>query len=416
MLKSGTIGRRQELSRRAKLARSIIFKCLSKLDTGHLIVDEKFGDPGHGSQHHFGRYEEKGHAEAMITIHDMSVYQRVLSGGSIAAAEAYMDGEWDSPDLTGLMKVMALNQESVDLIEAKTAFFTGMVYKFRHWLNKNSLRQSKENIHSHYDLGNDFYRLFLDERMLYSSALFELGNDDLAEAQLSKMDRLCQELELNSGDHVLEIGTGWGGMAIYMASRYGCRVTTTTISDQQFHYAQKKIQFLGLENQITLLRKDYRELEGRYDKLVSIEMVEAVGKEYLNDFITKCNDLIKPEGKMAIQAITISDQRYQSYSQNVDFIQKYIFPGGFLPSLNALLQSTTHYSRLNLRSVKDIGLDYARTLNHWRKEFESKIEQVEQLGYDQRFIRMWRYYLCYCEGGFLAKAISTVQLTFEKQK
>lgn len=414
MLKSDTVAQQKELTRKAKFARSIIFKSLSKLAQGHLIIEEKFNDTGHGYQHHFGQYDSTEKVEGVITIYSIDFYQRILHGGSIAAAEAYMDGEWDSPDLTALMKLMALNQESVDSIEAKTGFLKNIAYKLTHWLNKNTLKQSKENIHAHYDLGNDFYRLFLDERMLYSSALFEFAHEDLAQAQINKMERLCRELELTEQDHVLEIGTGWGGMAIYMASHYGCHVTTTTISEQQFEYAQNRIIELGLSEKITLLKQDYRELHGEYDKLVSIEMIEAVGKQYLNNFIEKCHSLVKPSGKMAIQAITIADQRYQSYSQNVDFIQKYIFPGGFLPSINSLLQATTQYSQFNLRSVRDIGVDYAKTLRYWRKEFEAQISQVEQLGYDQRFIRMWRYYLCYCEGGFLSKTISTVQLTFEK--
>lgn len=414
MLKIDTVAQQKQLPRKAKFARSIIFNCLSGLTKGHLTIEEKFGSSGHGYQHHFGQYDTADQVEGIITINRINFYQRVLQGGSIAAAESYIDGEWDCADLTALMKLMALNQGAVDSIEAKTGYLRIIIYKLTHWLNKNTIKQSKENIQAHYDLGNDFYRLFLDERMLYSSALFESAHDDLGQAQINKMERLCNELELTEQDHVLEIGTGWGGMAIYMASHYGCHVTTTTISKQQFEYTQNRITELGLDEKITLLRQDYRDLTGQYDKLVSIEMIEAVGKQYLNNFIEKCNSLLKPSGKMVIQAITIADQRYQSYSQNVDFIQKYIFPGGFLPSIHSLLQATAQYSQFNLRSVKDIGVDYAQTLRHWRMEFEAQISQVEELGYDQSFIRMWRYYLCYCEGGFLSKSISTVQLTFEK--
>lgn len=228
------------------------------------------------------------------------------------------------------------------------------------------------------------------------------------------MERLCQQLNLSECDHVIEIGTGWGAMAIYMAQRYGCRVTTTTISEQQFQYAQQMIENLGLQDQITLLKEDYRNLTGQYDKLVSIEMIEAVGKEYLKSYIKKCQSLLKPKGLMAIQAITIADQRYDYYSNNVDFIQKYIFPGGFLPSVTALTQATTQYSDLVLRDLFDIGEDYAKTLSDWKTRFNLAESRVRALGFDTRFIRMWNYYFCYCEGGFRAKSISTVHMTFQR--
>ncbi|RQW61985.1 SAM-dependent methyltransferase [Vibrio viridaestus] len=413
MLKSTAI-KVTQLSREARISRGIVFKFLDSLRNGRLIVEEKFADSGHGTQFQFGEISGEVSAEGVITIFDESVYSRILKGGSIAAAEAYIEGLWDSPDLTLLTQLMAANADTLDRIEAKTSWLTSLYYRLGHFMKRNSLVRAKENIHAHYDIGNSFYQLFLDEKMLYSSALFEAQNESLGEAQINKLKRLCEQLELKPSDHVIEIGTGWGAMAVYMAEHYGCRVTTTTISEEQYHYVKNLVESKGLGERITLLNQDYRELKGKYDKLVSIEMIEAVGKQYLNGYIEKCNELLNPRGKMAIQAITIADQRYESYSRNVDFIQKYIFPGGFLPSINALLNSTSSHSEFNLRCVKDIGLDYAQTLKYWRERFEQQIEKVRAQGYDERFIRMWRYYLCYCEGGFLSKSISTVQLTFEK--
>jgi cyclopropane-fatty-acyl-phospholipid synthase len=289
-----------------------------------------------------------------------------------------------------------------------------MAYQVGHWMNRNTVTNSAKNIEAHYDLSNSLYQTFLDDRMLYSSALFESPTDTLEQAQINKMERLCQQLKLTENDHVIEIGTGWGAMAIYMAEKYGCQVTTTTISEQQHQYAQHRIEEKGLSDKITLLKQDYRLLEGQYDKLVSIEMIEAVGKQYLTSYIQKCQSLLKSGGLMAIQAITIADQRYDYYSNNVDFIQKYIFPGGFLPSITALTQATTKHSDLVLRDLFDIGQDYAQTLNHWYARFNAQLEQVSKLGFDERFVRMWNYYFCYCEGGFKAKSISTVHMTFQR--
>lgn len=325
-----------------------------------------------------------------------------------------MDGWWDSPDLTSLMKLMALNLNALDGLENQSSWVTKLLYKLSHWSNRNTQENSRKNIHAHYDLGNDLYRVFLDERMLYSSAIYRSDSESLEQAQINKMDRLCQQLQLKPSDEVIEIGTGWGAMAIYMAETYGCRVTTTTISDEQYDYAKQQIAERGLTERIQLLKKDYRDLTGQFDKLVSIEMIEAVGKQYLPSYIKVCQSLLKPGGLMAIQAITIADQRYEYYSNNVDFIQKYIFPGGFLPSVTSLAQATTQYSDLVIRDLFDIGMDYAKTLQEWHRRFNHAEEQVKRLGYDERFIRMWRYYLSYCEGGFLARSISTVHMTLQR--
>ena len=406
----------QTLTTIQKTARTVAFNCLYKLDIGCLTIVESFEQNGLINKQvseRFGR-PERGKPNAVIEVKHPDFYRRLLKGGSIAAGEAYMDGWWDSPDLTAVMELMAINMAALDTIEAKSTPLTRILYWLGHWGKRNTLDNSRENIQAHYDLGNALYETFLDERMLYSSAIYDSDADSLETAQLNKMERLCQQLQLSSDDHVLEIGTGWGAMAIYMAQRYGCQVTTTTISDEQFDYAQNKINELGLNEQITLLKQDYRLLEGQYDKLVSIEMIEAVGKQFLTSYLTTCQSLLKPKGLMAIQAITIADQRYDSYSKNVDFIQKYIFPGGFLPSITALTSACTKHTDLVTRDLFDIGLDYAATLADWRARFEQALPTVKQLGYDERFIRMWRYYFCYCEGGFRAKSISTVHMTLQR--
>ncbi|MDA0116832.1 SAM-dependent methyltransferase [Vibrio sp. T11.5] len=411
MINSQTIDYSTSLSTTQKTARSVAMSLLKKIKSGSLTVIESFsvsenrvtfGDAG------------ASRLQAAIEVKNPDFYARLLKGGSIAAGEAYMDGWWDSPDLTALMELMAVNLATLDSIEGQSSILSRISYQIGHWFNRNTEKNAAKNISAHYDLSNELYETFLDKEMLYSAAIFNTESDSLEQAQLNKMERLCQQLELSSDDQVIEIGTGWGGMAIYMAEKYGCHVTTTTISEQQYQYAKQKIIDKGLEHKITLLKQDYRKLKGHYDKLVSIEMIEAVGKEYLGSYIKKCQSLLRPKGLMAIQAITIADQRYDYYSNNVDFIQKYIFPGGFLPSITALTQATTAHSNLVLRNLYDIGLDYAQTLKEWHTRFVSSESNVRKLGFDDTFMRMWKYYFCYCEGGFRAKSISTVHMTFQK--
>lgn len=415
MINSTSLPITKSLNGLQKTARSIAFHCLYQLEIGCLTVIESYTQQGSNKSvgERFGE-PKSGEPVAVIEVKHPEFYRRLLQGGSIAAGEAYMDGWWDSPDLTQLMELMALNLTALDAIEEHSGLLQKIIYKLGHWLNRNTEQKSKQNIHAHYDLGNDLYQTFLDTNMLYSSALFQSKSDTLEQAQINKMDRLCQQLKLSPSDHVIEIGTGWGGMAIYMAQKYGCQVTTTTISDEQYQYAKVEIERYGLSEKIKLLKCDYRQLEGQFDKLVSIEMIEAVGKNYLVSYLKKCQCLLKPKGLMAIQAITIADQRYDYYSNNVDFIQKYIFPGGFLPSITALTGNCTQYTDLIVRNLFDIGEDYALTLEHWRNRFEAALPKIESLGYDERFIRMWRYYFCYCEGGFKAKSISTVHITLQR--
>ncbi|UTZ21406.1 SAM-dependent methyltransferase [Vibrio campbellii] len=417
MLNTTSMAMPRELTTTQKAARGVLFQCLQKMEIGCLTVIESFKTETTERSERFstpnGEYNGEPVA-ATIEVKHPGFYSRILQGGSIAAGEAYMDGWWDSPDLTALMKLMALNMRALDKLEEQGSWLTKLLYKFSHWSNRNSQENSRKNIHAHYDLGNNLYEAFLDTNMLYSSALYNEADDSLEQAQINKMDRLCQQLELKASDHVIEIGTGWGAMAIYMAEQYGCQVTTTTISEEQHAYAEQKIKERGLEGKVTLLKEDYRNLKGTYDKLVSIEMIEAVGKQFLPSYIKKCESLLKSGGLMVIQAITIADQRYDYYSNNVDFIQKYIFPGGFLPSVTSLTQATTKYSDLVTRDLFDIGLDYAKTLNEWHHRFNQAESEVRSFGYDDRFVRMWRYYLSYCEGGFLARTISAVHMTFQR--
>ncbi len=417
MLNTTSIAMPRELTTTQRAARGVLFQCLQKMEIGCLTVIESFKTETTERSERFSTPNGEHNGEpvaATIEVKHPGFYSRILQGGSIAAGEAYMDGWWDSPDLTALMKLMALNMRALDKLEEQGSWITRLLYKVSHWTNRNSQENSRKNIHAHYDLGNNLYEAFLDTNMLYSSALYNQVDDSLEQAQINKMERLCQQLELKSSDHVIEIGTGWGAMAIYMAEQYGCRVTTTTISEEQYAYAEQKINECGLTDKITLLKEDYRNLMGSYDKLVSIEMIEAVGKQFLPSYIKKCESLLKPGGLMAIQAITIADQRYDYYSNNVDFIQKYIFPGGFLPSVTSLTQATTKHSDLVTRDLFDIGLDYAKTLNEWHHRFNQSEHDVRAFGYDDRFVRMWRYYLSYCEGGFLARTISAVHMTFQR--
>lgn len=394
------------VARNVRVARRILFRLLSDIRGSAITVYE-------GEQaFQFGEPSAVLHAE--IRILDPVVYWRLLTGGSIAAAETWMEGKWDSHQLTQLLQIVALNSKVMGRLESGFRMLGRPIELLRHWMRRNHRQQARENIAAHYDLGNAFYAAFLDEELLYSSALFIREEQSLADAQQVKMARLCEQLALTSEDHLLEIGTGWGAMAEYAARHYGCRVTTTTLSREQYLWATDRIVRAGLQDQVQVLLCDYRDLTGKYDKLVSIEMIEAVGKRYLPVFFQTCQDLLRPGGKMAIQAITIQDQRYRDYSKSVDFIQRYIFPGGFLPSITAMNALMTKHTDFVVRNLFDMGPDYARTLVHWRQRFIQAWPEIEKLGFDERFRRMWLYYLSYCEAGFNARTISVVQLTAER--
>ncbi len=391
----------------AKLAKSQVLSRLSGLRKGQLILID-------GSERHvFGRLDA-GNLQATIIVHDPRFYGEIAFGGSIGAGEAYMLGYWQADTLTNVVRLMVLNQSVMDTLEGGYQWFTKPLLKVFHWLNSNSEAGSQKNIAAHYDLGNELFQLFLDPTMMYSSAMFDEDTATLQAASERKLQVICDKLQLVPTDHVLEIGTGWGGFAIYAAKHYGCHVTTTTISEQQYLLAQSRILAEGLQDQITLLKHDYRHLQGQFDKLVSIEMIEAVGHQYYDTYFNKVSQLLKPDGVALIQAITIADQRYESAIRSVDFIQRYIFPGSNIPSNTAMLTSITNASDLRLVDLQDIGLDYATTLRLWRENFFAQLDAVRQLGYSEAFIRMWDFYLSYCEGGFAECALGDVHLLLAK--
>lgn len=392
--------------RNVRIARWMLFRLLNGIRAGSLTVRD-------GTQiWHFGDASAALCAEVQIL--SPSIYWRLLTGGSLAAAESWIDGEWETHQLTPLLQILALNSPVLGQLERGFRLLGKPIERLRHWMRRNHRQQARENIAAHYDLGNEFYALFLDEELLYSSALFTADEQDLTRAQQAKMARLCEQLALTSGDHLLEIGTGWGAMAEYAARHYGCRVTTTTLSQEQYLWATQRIARSGLQDRVQVLLCDYRDLTGEFDKLVSVEMIEAVGQRYLPDFFRTCQARLRPGGKMVIQAITIQDQRYRNYSKSVDFIQRYIFPGGFLPSITAMSELMTLHTDFVVRNLFDMGPDYARTLAHWRQRFVHAWQDIEKLGFDDQFRRMWLYYFGYCEAGFNARTISVVQLTAER--
>ncbi|HCU66787.1 MAG TPA: SAM-dependent methyltransferase [Rheinheimera sp.] len=389
-----------------KICRNLMLSYLASLQQGCIELVE-----GHDKQL-LG--DPQADLRVTLTVVDPAFYQKLVLGGSVGAGESYIEGHWRTDNLTALVQIFARNMALLDKLESGWARLSKPALKLLNWRNRNSVSQSKKNISAHYDLGNSMYQLFLDNSMMYSSAVYPSPEASLAEAQQHKLKLICDKLQLKASDHLIEIGTGWGSLAIFAARNYGCRVTTTTISREQFDYAKKQIEAAGLSEQITLLFQDYRELSGQYDKLVSVEMIEAVGHEYLDGYFAKCSSLLKPEGLMVLQAITIADQRYEFYRREVDFIKKFVFPGGCLPSMLRMTQAAAQHTDLVIRHVQDIGLDYARTLADWCNNFMAARDAVHQLGYDDRFVRLWHFYLCYCEGGFLERATSAVHLVLTK--
>ena len=389
-------------------ARSMILKHLGTMQRGQLVIKEN------GEKTVYGDQSDNVELVAELTIVDIDTYSALALNGVIGAGESYMEGHWTSPDLVKVIRFFVINMQTLDAMDGERTWLSRMGMWLLDRVNRNTIARAQKNISAHYDLGNDFFSLFLDQTMMYSSAVFADEKISLYEASNAKLETICQQLKLNADDHLVEIGTGWGGMAIYAAQNYGCRVTTTTISQEQFDFATKRVNDLGLNDQVTVLMQDYRKLTGRYDKLVSIEMIEAVGRQYFSEYFSRCADLLKPDGLMLIQAITIADQRYDQATKAVDFIQRYIFPGGCLPSVNVIGHHVASNTDMMIISLSDIGRDYAITLERWREQFLEKLETVRSQGFDERFIRMWEYYLCYCEGGFRERVISTAQIVMAK--
>jgi len=389
-----------------RLARSLVLKSLAMLQDGHLILIDCDG------RREFG--QPASELSVTVRVRHPGFYRRMALGGTLAAGETYMEGMWDCDNLTALIRIMVCNQGAQQGMESGLARLTAPLQRFLHRLNDNTRRGSRKNIAAHYDLGNDFYELFLDPTMAYSCGIFERPEASLREASIAKYDRICRKLDLSAADHVLEIGTGWGGFAIHAATHYGCRVTTTTISDRQHEMAQQRFAAAGLSDRITLLKQDYRDLTGTFDKLVSIEMIEAVGHHFLDEFFRVCSERLKPEGMLLLQAITIRDQVFDWHKHNVDFIKRYIFPGSCIPSVTAISKAVADKTDLRIFHLEDLTAHYARTLRLWRENFFHNIDRVRHLGFPEAFIRMWEFYLCYCEGGFAERYLGDVQILMTK--
>lgn len=367
-----------------------------------------------GERVDYGMPDARCPLSVQLEVLDPRFWGELAFGGSIGAGEAYMAGYWRCDDLTSLVRILLQNRDVLDGMEGGLARLTAPLQKILHWANRNTRSGSRRNIAAHYDLGNELFALFLDPTMMYSCAYYETPQTTLEDAQQARLHRVCQHLKLGPDDHLLEIGTGWGGMAIHAAQHYGCRVTTTTISRQQYELARERVAAAGLQDRITLLLEDYRDLEGQYDKLVSLEMIEAVGHQFYGDYFAQCARLLKDDGLMLLQAITIADQRYEAARKSVDFIQRHIFPGSTIPSITAMLNAITAETDMKLVQLDDIGPHYATTLRHWRERFMARLDEVRLLGYPDTFIRMWDFYLCYCEGGFEERALGDVHMLLAK--
>lgn len=387
-----------------RLARRVVLSRLEKLQQGQIlfIEDGVCTAVGH----------KVGTRSLSVEVHVLSpkFYRQIAFQGAVGAGEAYIHGYWACSDLRDLLRILLQNREVLENVSGGLAMLGKPILAMLHALHRNTRKGSRKNISAHYDLGNPFYQLWLDPTMMYSCAYFDSAEKTLEEAATEKLDRICQKLDLSAGDSIIEIGTGWGGFAIHAARHYGCHITTTTISRQQYEFARQAVVDAGVEDRVTLLLKDYRDLEGRFDKLVSIEMIEAVGHEYHDRFFRKCAELLKPNGQMLLQAITMADQHYDSYKTRVDFIKRYIFPGGCLTSVTGMAETMTRHTDLRTIHLEDIGPHYARTLRHWRARFNARLDDVRELGYSESFIRMWEFYLVYCEAAFMERAIGTVQL------
>ena len=393
-----------------RIAQRLIYRQLDKIVNGEIIVRDG------RDELYFGKTTDDFPHPVHITVSDNSFYIDVAFGGSSGSGEAYMKGSWKCSDLLSLIRIFLRNRHVLDAMDYRLTRLKGPLHKLGHMLNKNTKEGSKKNICAHYDIGNDLFKLFLDPTMMYSSAYFKHEDMSLSQASIAKLDLICQKLQLDKEDHLLEIGSGWGGLAIHAATHYGCRVTTTTISDEQYVLAQQLIMDAGLDDRITLLKQDYRDLTGTYTKLVSVEMIEAIGHQYMNTYFDKCSSLLADDGIMLLQAITIADQYYESALKDVDFIKKFIFPGGFLPSVSTLCNSIATVTDMKLFHLQDIGPHYAKTLNAWRQRFFDNVNEIAKLGYPDEFVRLWDYYFCYCEGGFIERDIGTVQMLLTKQQ
>jgi cyclopropane-fatty-acyl-phospholipid synthase len=398
---------RRALAPASNWAARIVLSRLRRIRSGRMTLEVE------GARHELG--EEDAHLpRAIVRVHDPRFWSSVVRRGSIGAGEAYAKGWWTSDDPTAVVRLFVRNEEALSGLEVGLARLSRPFHQLYHALRRNTERGSRDNISAHYDLSNEFFALFLDETMTYSCGVFESESATLREASVAKIDRLCRKLDLKPTDHLLEIGTGWGALALHAAREYGCRVTTTTISREQHALAAERVRAAGLEDRIELLQSDYRRLEGVYDKLVSVEMIEAVGRRYYDEFFFRCASLLRPEGSMALQAITIADQHFERASRSVDFIQRHVFPGSCIPSVTALCSAMTRSSDLRVTDLEDIGPHYVRTLAAWRENLRAEWSRARAMGYSEEFLRLWEFYLAYCEGGFAERRISDVQMLLER--
>jgi len=400
------------IARKSSLYEDIVLRFLSRMDKGRLELDLPAG----------GRIvigDGQGAVRASMQIRDADFYRRCILYGDVGFGEAYVEGLWDTDDITAVISWVLLNIDNAPGVSGnKTQALALNILKWwnrrLHFKRANTLKGSRRNISDHYDLSNDFFRLFLDETMTYSGAYFLRQDMSLKEAQLAKYERLSQQLRLSPSDHVLEIGSGWGANAVYMAGQYGCRVTSLTISEEQHRLASERVKRAGLENRVEILLEDYRNLTGQFDKIVSVEMLEAVGHHYLDIYFKKCHDLLKRDGILALQVITCPDSRYESLRKGVDWIQKHIFPGSLLPSIGAINAAINRTGEMTMVDLKDLGLDYATTLRTWFVQFNNRAAEIRALGFDDRFVRKWNYYLCYCEAAFRMRNIHVMQVVYSR--
>ena len=400
--------RRKRLSFRGinNFMRKMVHKKLHSLCEGSIEIVEE------GSKKVFGNTD--GALKATISVYSPKFYSLLVTRGSVGALESFIDGHWYCDDLVALSRILIRDDTATNHLEKGFAILSKPLLWLYIHLNPNTKSGSQRNIRAHYDLSNDFFKLFLDKTLTYSCAFFSKPNMSLKAAQIEKLDRLCRKINLSAQDSLLEIGTGWGSFAIHAAKKYGCSVTTTTISKEQFYFASEKVREAGLEDKISILRKDYRDLTGTFDKLVSIEMIEAVGPQFMPTFIKKCSSLVKPDGLIAIQGITISDQDFQQYIRGTDFLRKYIFPGGSLISISQINEHFKNFTDMRFVHLEDITHHYALTLREWRKRFNIKLDNVYSLGFSKSFCRLWEFYLASCEAAFLENHIGDVQMIFAR--
>lgn len=402
---STTAAAKRDFSASTRFLRKRLLAQLAGLQHGRLVLRDALGRVELGTP-----MTQSPDITVRVEVTDPDFYRAVAAHGSVGAGEAWMDGMWDCDDLVGLVRLLVRNRDLLDGMESGFARLGGMALRGWHALQRNTRRGSRRNIAAHYDLGNDYFKLFLSNDLMYSSAYWMDRDDDLETASTRKLELICRKLQLKPTDHVLEIGTGWGGFALYAVQHYGCRVTTTTISREQHALASRRVAEAGCADRVTLLLDDYRDLDGQFDKLVSIEMIEAIGAQYLETYFAQIAHLLKPDGIALVQAITIEDHRYAQALKAVDFIKRFVFPGSFIPSLNAMLAAKTRASDLGLVAQEDFGDSYARTLHAWRTRFMAHLPEVRAQGFDERFIRMWEFYLAYCEGGFRERSIGVSHL------